>query len=126
VDTDKQLRVVIVDDHADIRELLGLRIEQLGHHVVGKAASGEQGVELCGELQPDLVLLDMSMPGLGGLAALPLIGEASPESQVVVLSGHDESHGRDAALAAGAAAYVEKSLRIDLGAIIESVTAGRS
>jgi len=102
-------RVLLVDDHALVRAglaaLLGgaERIE-----VVGAAADGREGVELAVQLQPDVVLMDLSMPVMDGLAATRLIREASPGSQVVVLTSFADYHRGVQALAAGAVGYLLK------------------
>ena len=78
--------------------------------VVGLAADGEEAVELARSQQPDVVLLDLAMPRMDGLQALPLILEAVPGVRVVVLSGFDKHTMADRALEAGAHRYVEKGL----------------
>ncbi len=101
--------VLVVDDADDLRALLRLRIERSGIlSVVGEAADGRAGVRLAGELQPDLVLLDLAMPEMDGLEALPLIREAVPGVRVIVLSGFNGGAMAQKALAAGADRYVEK------------------
>jgi PAS domain S-box-containing protein len=102
-------RVLVVDDAEDLRMLLRLRIEaRNGLTVVGEAADGVAAVELAAELQPDLVLLDLAMPRMDGLEALPLIRAAVPDVRVVVLSGFNQNTLADKALAAGADHYVVK------------------
>jgi DNA-binding NarL/FixJ family response regulator len=102
-------RVLVVDDAEDLRMLLRLRIEaRNGLTVVGEAADGVAAVELAAELQPDLVLLDLAMPRMDGLEALPLIRAAVPGVRVIVLSGFNENTLADKALAAGADHYVVK------------------
>src|SRR5262249_57589768 len=71
-------RVLIVDDHPLTRGALTALLEQNGFDVAGEAASGEDAIEVARELQPDLILLDLSMPGIGGLGALPLLRGAVP------------------------------------------------
>ena len=102
-------RVLIADDVPDLRMLLRLALERTGRFsVVGEAADGAQAVELATEHAPDLVVLDLSMPVLDGLEALPLIHEGAPNAQVVVLSGFAATKMEAQALAAGAVAYLEK------------------
>ena len=89
--------------------LLRLRVEaRNGLTVVGEAADGVAAVELASELQPDLVLLDLAMPRMDGLEALPLIRAAVPDVRVVVLSGFNQGTLADKALEAGADHYVVK------------------
>jgi PAS domain S-box-containing protein len=102
-------RVLVVDDAEDIRMLLRLRVEaRNGLTVVGEAADGVAAVELASELQPDLVLLDLAMPRMDGLEALPLIRAAVPDVRVVVLSGFNQGSLANKALEAGADHYVVK------------------
>jgi YesN/AraC family two-component response regulator len=106
---DRAHRVLVVDDAEDLRMLLRLRIDnRAGLEVVGEAADGVAAVELAGELQPDLVMLDLAMPRMDGLEALPLIRAAAPGVRVVVLSGFNQSTMAAKAMAAGADHYVVK------------------
>jgi DNA-binding NarL/FixJ family response regulator len=121
-------RILVVDDAEDLRMLLRLRMEsRKGLHVVGEAADGVAAVELASELQPDLVLLDLAMPRMDGLEALPLIRAAVPGVRVVVLSGFNQSTLADKALEAGADHYVVKggSMRALLD-LVESMFATAS
>lgn len=101
-------KVLIVDDSEDIRTLVRLFLERKdGFEVAGEAGTGRDAIKLATELQPDLVLLDLAMPEMDGLEALPHILVASPEARVIVLSGFDQRVGNQA-LAAGAAKFVQK------------------
>jgi PAS domain S-box-containing protein len=102
-------RVLVVDDAEDLRMLLRARMEtRNGLTVVGEAADGLTAVELASELQPDLVMLDLAMPRMDGLEALPLIRAAVPGVRVIVLSGFNQSTLAEKALEAGADKYVVK------------------
>ncbi|HET6165337.1 MAG TPA: response regulator [Marmoricola sp.] len=102
-------RVLIVDDAEDIRTLLRLKLgRHEGFEVVGEAVDGVDAVDQARALQPHLVLLDMAMPRMDGLQALPLIREAVPDVRVVVLSGFNQRTLEQEALAAGADRYVVK------------------
>lgn len=105
-----RLRVVLVDDVADLRLLVrSLFAAYPGIDVVGEASDGRQAIEVVAATQPDLVVLDLSMPVLDGLAALPELRRVAPDARIVVLSAIPRSVD-PGALAAGAVAYVEKSV----------------
>lgn len=102
-------RVVIADDVADLRILLRVALEQTGRFdVVAEAADGARAIIEVEAHRPDLVVLDLSMPVLDGLEALPRILAAAPDTRVVVLSGFSAARMRDQVLSAGAIAYLEK------------------
>jgi len=102
-------RVLVVDDAEDLRMLLRARMEtRNGLTVVGEAADGLAAVELASELQPDLVMLDLAMPRMDGLEALPLIRAAVPGVRVIVLSGFNQGTLAEKAMEAGADKYVVK------------------
>jgi DNA-binding NarL/FixJ family response regulator len=102
-------RILVVDDHPLTRDALAGLLAQHGFDVVGQGESGEDAIELARELQPQLVLLDLTMPGLGGLAALPLIRAAAPETEVVVLTAAEDEESLLQAIRSGAAGYLLKS-----------------
>ena len=102
-------RVLIVDDHPLTREALASLLEQHGFEVVGQAGDGEEAIATAARLRPDLVLLDLTMPGMNGLTALPLVREAAPECEVVVLTASGTEENLLGAIRAGAAGYLLKS-----------------
>ncbi len=113
-------RIVVVDDNDDVRRLLRAQIERLdAYDVVGEAADGLEAVQVIAALQPDVVFLDLAMPVMDGLEALPQIRERAPGSRVIVLSSYEESAYGRKAHEAGAVKYVEKGLRLDFRGIIE-------
>jgi DNA-binding NarL/FixJ family response regulator len=104
------LRIIIVDDHAIVRRGVRALLEsQPGWEVSGEAATGREVVELAGRLQPDIVVMDLGLPGLNGLDATRQVLKVSPRTEVVMLTmHHSEELARDA-LQAGARGYVLKS-----------------
>jgi DNA-binding NarL/FixJ family response regulator len=103
------VRVLVVDDHPLTRSALSGLLEQSSFSVVGEAADGGEAIDRARELQPDLVLLDLSMPGLDGLDALPLLRAAAPEAEVVVLTASGTEENLLSAIRGGAAGYLLKS-----------------
>jgi len=104
------LNVLVVDDSAELRDLITMVIDRSpGWRVVATAAEGRQAVDVAVANQPDLVLLDIAMPVMDGMQALPLIREAVPEAVVVMLSGYPFATAGQGALNAGAHGYLEKS-----------------
>jgi DNA-binding NarL/FixJ family response regulator len=103
------VRIMLVDDHPLTREALGALLAQHGFEVVGEASDGAEALELAAELSPDLVLLDLSMPGVDGLTALPGLREAAPDCEVVVLTASGTEDNLLAAIRAGAAGYLLKT-----------------
>jgi DNA-binding NarL/FixJ family response regulator len=102
-------RVLIVDDHPLTRGALAGLLAQHGFDVVGEAGSGEEAIARAGELQPDLVLLDLSMPEMSGLEALPRVRHAAPHAEVVVLTASEDEDSLLGAIRGGAAGYLLKS-----------------
>ena len=102
-------RILIVDDHPLTRDALASLLRATGFDVVGEAGAGREAVARAAELQPELVLLALTMPELDGLQALPLVREAAPEAEVVVLTASEAEENLLAAIRAGAAGYLLKS-----------------
>jgi DNA-binding NarL/FixJ family response regulator len=102
-------RILIVDDHPLTRDALAGLLAQNGFDVVGQAGSGAEAIARAGELRPDLVLLDLSMPEMDGLTALPQVRQAAPEAEVVVLTASEDEHNLLGAIRSGAAGYLLKS-----------------
>ncbi len=104
------IRIVLVDDHAVVRRGLAALIATHPRlEVVGEAASGEEAVPLCHRVQPDVVLLDMIMPKMNGVAAASAIKAAAPTSRVLLLTSYTEGDLVQPALAAGADGYLLKT-----------------
>ena len=102
-------RILIIDDHPLTREALAGLLRQNGFDVVAQAESGEEAIVRAQELRPDLMLLDLSMPGMDGLTALPMLHDAAPQAEIVVLTASEEESNLLAAIRAGAAGYLLKS-----------------
>ncbi len=104
-----QIRVLIVDDHPVVRKGLA---SFLGHEqdieVVGLADSGEQSLEMAAELHPDVVLMDLSMPGMGGIEATRRLVESAPQTRVMMLTSFGGHERMVEALKSGAVGYVVK------------------
>jgi DNA-binding NarL/FixJ family response regulator len=125
---DARIRVVLADDHAVVR--LGLRT-LLGAapdiQVVGEATNGAQALDLCHELEPDVVVMDLSMEGMDGATATRALATAGARTRVLVLTMHDEEEYLIPLLDAGAAGYVVKSaVSTELLDAIRTVAAGRT
>src|ERR671935_859023 len=103
------VRILIVDDHPLTRDALGALLEQNDFTVAGQASDGDEAIELARGLLPDIVLLDLSMPGLDGLTALPRLRDAAPEAEVVVLTASGTEENLLAAIRGGAAGYLLKT-----------------
>jgi DNA-binding NarL/FixJ family response regulator len=106
-------RVLVVDDAANLRELLTLLLDsEDDFEVIGTACDGEQAMVVAEALQPDIVLLDLAMPIMDGMQALPQIRRCLPEAIIVIFSGFEQTALVDEALAAGADAYLEKGASV--------------
>ena len=101
--------LVLVDDAPEVRGVIkALLRRDPSFSVIGEAGDGSEGVQVAGELQPDLVLLDLAMPVMDGLTAHPLIQRAAPATQIVVLSAFGTDRTVEAAMGAGASAFIHK------------------
>ena len=122
----ERIRVLIADDHRLFREALRAVLER-ECEVVGEAASGEETIALAARARPDVVLLDIAMPGIGGLGAAHRLSKAAPSAKVVVLSQHDdEEYVFEAMVEAGAAGYLVKTdAATELLSALRAVAAGR-
>ena len=100
--------VLVVDDVPETRELLRFLLQDEGITVVGEAGTGEQALELARSLRPDVVLMDMMMPGMDGVSATRAIVDALPATKIVMLSYCDDPKLREAAFTAGAFDYFIK------------------
>lgn len=123
----KTIRVMIVDDHAMVRKGLGffLRVQD-DLELVGEAAGGEEALLMCERLAPDVVLMDMMMPGMNGVEATRAIRKRWPTVQVIALTSFKEGELVQEALQAGAISYLLKNISADeLAVAIRAAYAGR-
>ena len=104
---ERPIRAVVIDDTVDIRELLSLVLTRSGMEVVGEAGDGQAGVEVVRAERPDVVLLDLAMPVMDGVEALPIIRELVPDARIIVLSAFAGAV-REQVLDWGADGYLEK------------------
>ena len=119
------IRVVMADDHTLLREGLRRSLEDAGMVVVAEAGDGEQAVALAAEHRPDVVLMDVSMPGMDGVEATKAIRSHQPDVDVVILTMHADHSVIEAAVRAGAAGYLVKDCTADdIVATIEAVASG--
>ena len=125
---DQEVGVMLVDDHAVVR--MGFRMLLEGStdiKVLGEADSGEEAVRRFGELRPDVIVMDISMPGIGGLEAIDRILAKDPEMRILVLSAHEDAMHARRVLKAGAAGYLTKrSAAEELMRAIRMVSQGKT
>jgi DNA-binding NarL/FixJ family response regulator len=121
----RRIRVVVADDTPDMRLLLRVAMERRDDvDLVGEAANGLEAIDLAAALRPDLLALDLAMPVLDGLSALPRLAEVAPDTRVVILSAMPIERFEADALAAGAAAFVQKATSIDF--LVDELLKGAS
>jgi DNA-binding NarL/FixJ family response regulator len=109
----KRDRVLVVDDAANLRELLTLLLDtEDDFEVIGTACDGKQAVAVAEGLRPDIILLDLAMPVMDGMQALPALRRMLPNSMIVIFSAFDQQMLIDDALKAGADAYLEKGASV--------------
>jgi NarL family two-component system response regulator LiaR len=108
------IRVLLVDDHEMVRSGLEVFLEAFDDlELVGEASNGEEAIQRCAELQPDVVLMDLVMPVMGGIEATRAIRAAHPQIHIVALTSFNEEDLVQGALSAGAVGYLLKNTSID-------------
>jgi len=122
----KKTTIVLVDDHAVVRAGVRRLLEQEPlFEVIGEAESGEKAYQIFGELKPDVMVMDLSMPGMGGLESIRRILMRYEKAKILVLSMHEDLSFANQALKLGAKGYLTKNtLADDLVKSIETVTQG--
>lgn len=108
--TNRKIKVLLVDDHAVVRAGFKLLLATSSNiEVVAEAECGEQAIQLCLSCQPDIVVLDLSMPGIGGLETIRRLVQRDEQVNILVFSVHDEQVYVNRALNAGAKGYITKN-----------------
>jgi DNA-binding NarL/FixJ family response regulator len=123
-----RIRILLVDDHELIRRnIRRLLASHADFELVAEAATGLEAVRQAGTHQPDVILLDISLPELNGLAALPLIRKAAPGAKVLMVTNHDHADFARASFSAGASGFVTKSdVAVQLALAIRRVLANET
>ena len=118
-------RVLIVDDHALLRDAIRVALELAGHEIVGEAGDGYEAIRLAEELRPAIVLMDVSLPGIDGIEATRRLIVRGSESRVVILTMHGDPALVARAVRAGASAYLTKGFSMpEVVEAVEKVAAG--
>lgn len=121
------MRIVLADDHALFRDGVTSLLQAWGHEVVGHAADGRVAIDLVVRLEPDLVLMDVRMPGMSGVQATREIAAVRPELPIVMLTVSEDEEDLFAAIRAGARGYLLKDLEsAQLRAMIDAVARGEA
>jgi DNA-binding NarL/FixJ family response regulator len=122
----KRIRVLLADDHSVVRKGLRMQLQQDQFEVVGEAADGRQAVQMAETENPDVVIMDVVMPGLGGIEATAQIVKRNPKTGVVIFSMHADDTYLSRALAAGAKGYLLKDGEdLDLARAVEAAAEGK-
>lgn len=120
-------RLVIIDDNPAIRYGLRMLVESMGAQVLAEADSGQMGIEKAEQYHPDLVLLDVSMPGMGGFTTARKLREMQPEIGIILISQYSERVYAEEALQMGINAYVlKRNAGKDLEEALQAVRAGQT
>jgi len=122
------IRIVVVDDHPIVRQGLVAALEdEADFAVAGAAASAEDALTLAASLQPDVILLDLELPGMGGVAAIPRLLEACPTARVLIFTAYDTEERVLGALKAGAKGYLLKgATAAEIARAVRAVATGGS
>ena len=120
------IRILVVDDHPIVRQGLVAALEdEADFEVIGSASSAEEALALARRLRPDLVLLDLELPGIGGVEAIPRLLEASPSTRILIFTAYDTDDRVLDAVRAGAGGYLLKGAAVaEIAAAIRTVAGG--
>ena len=103
------MRILVADDHEVVRRGIVDLLSQIGHEVCGEAANSADVIQKASELRPDLILLDVSMPGTNGLEIARILKQKLPQTKILIISQHDPQHLLPRSLEAGADGAVDKA-----------------
>ncbi len=121
------VRVLLADDHPLFRDGIASLLSARGYHVAGQAGNGAEALKLVSELRPDLILMDIRMPGIDGLDATRLIKTRYPETRIVILTVSEEDADLFDAIKSGAVGYIQKSLDSEqFFSLLEAVLRGEA
>ncbi len=121
------ITLLIIDDHELVREGICRLLEDQAHiSVLAEAASGEEAIRLAAELKPEIILMDISMPGIGGLEATHRLLQMNPKQKIIILTAHTEGPFPKVLLRAGAVGYISKNSGLsEMQAAIETIHKGK-
>jgi len=122
------IRILVVDDHQLVRRgICRVLRQQPDFHIVGEASDGAEAITKAKEHQPDVVVLDIAMPELNGLAATPAIKKVAPQAQVLIVTDYDSPEYASLAFGVGARGFIPKSdITRELAAAVRKVNRGES
>jgi len=104
------IRLIIIDDHTLLRQTWSLALDaDPRFSVIGESGNAEQAIELCGKLRPDIVLLDINLPGMSGIEAVPMIRKYAPGTKIIGVSLHTQPIYAKRMMQSGASGYITKS-----------------